>query len=489
MGKRDTPDGVDTYPADQHDLDSYRQLDAAMTRLQVPVLLHAGNPHERLYIAALDGTGNSLFKDAPGKRSVVAKMHLQIDALQKQGVTNIAGGYVEGTFTQNDPIARGRDGVTGFTFDRRVETAYLQFCEQAKKWIDEDPKAQIRIVGVGFSRGAEEVAALTQLVDDRGIQDPEDASITRDKEGLVTRIAYTKLPLIPPGKTLQAVLLYDPVATGLKDEDRRLSKSVVSGLQLTAEDERRDQFTSTNQLQPGFSEGNRFLNQTVGASHSNMGDTYVLNGLGVRSFNAGVDYINALSDRPILHKRALPEDPSFNVVHRSDQHLGRAYTSFGYRADGRRDRHNDLAPQALCDLQIERDCARKEPIDPALDRLLERRGVGIGPVPPGRKTPGRDEDNALDVEPARPKQDTAAPAPKSFLDTIIDRLSQGALDKDDAMMKSAVADYMRSPMGEQFQREVGQQQMQAREQQAAVEAQQQLLAQQQTIANPHVMRM
>lgn len=30
---------------------------------QEPVLLHANNPHERLYIAALDGTGNDKIHD------------------------------------------------------------------------------------------------------------------------------------------------------------------------------------------------------------------------------------------------------------------------------------------------------------------------------------------------------------------------------------------------------------------------------------------
>lgn len=85
------------------------------------------------------------------------------------------------------------------------------------------------------------------------------------------------------------------------------------------------------------------------------------------------------------------------------------------------------------------------------------------------------------------------PESKSHLDTLIDRLYQGAIDKDDAAMKSVTQDYMRSPMGQQFQQEVGlyKQSLQLQEQQAALEAQQQLLAQQlqEPIRRGPVMRM
>src|SRR3546814_13607730 len=79
--------------------------------MQSPVYVHADNPHERLYIAALDGTGNSMSKDAPENWSVVAKIYEQVRALEDGGVDNIRSGYVEGTFTQANPIARYIDGI------------------------------------------------------------------------------------------------------------------------------------------------------------------------------------------------------------------------------------------------------------------------------------------------------------------------------------------------------------------------------------------
>lgn len=45
---------VDTEPATEQDLDTYRQAQEQLDQLRVPVLLPNDNPHARLYIAALD---------------------------------------------------------------------------------------------------------------------------------------------------------------------------------------------------------------------------------------------------------------------------------------------------------------------------------------------------------------------------------------------------------------------------------------------------
>lgn len=483
MGQLDNrPDGVDVYPGDQHDFDSYPQGNQALSRMQSPVYVHADNPHERLYIAALDGTGNSMSKDAPENWSVVAKIYEQVRALEDGGVDNIRSGYVEGTFTQDNPIARYIDGISGYTFERRVETAYDQFCKQAKDWLLEDPEAQIRVVGLGFSRGAEEAAALLRMIEERGIQDPESAKYTYYKDGLIKSVEYIRPPLIPPGQTMQAALLFDPVATGVKEHDRRLPPSVMSALQITAEDERRDQFESTNLLEPGFSEGNRFLNITVGGAHSDIGDTYTLNGFGVRSHNLGIDYLNSFSDRPFLAKRAVPDDPALSVVHRSDQHSW-IYTERGYR-DGVRNRHNDLAPRRLCRNHAS-ICTEKEPFDPDMDRQLERRGVPIGPIP---DTHGRSQIRmfGIDVPGAHALQPDTD---RNETDRLFDRLHRAALNDDGREMHAVGRDYLRSPNGQAWRQDVQEysQAVQAEEQQAVREAQQQQAVEQ--MHRPHAMRM
>jgi len=175
-------------------------------------------------------------------------------------------------------------------------------------------------------------------------------------------------------------MLFDPVSTGLKEHDRRLAPSVMSAFQITAEDERRDQFKSTDQLQPGFSGGRRFLNVTVGGAHSDIGDTYAQNGLGVRSSNLGVDFLNSLSDTPYLHKRVVPLGLALSVVHHSEQHLGGLYPTFS-TIDGVRNHENELAPAKDYRGEHIRDRWHKEPINLEMDRQLDRRGVPIGQQP------------------------------------------------------------------------------------------------------------
>lgn len=390
MGTTDKrPDGVDTYPADQHDLDSYQQAQTNLDTMRIPVLLHADKPHEHLYIAALDGTGNSMFDDSPENWSAVARIYTQVRDLKYQGVENIAGGYVEGTFTQNGVLRtpeRLWDGRYGHTFEDRVETAYLQLCVQTKTWLEQDPQAQIRMAGVGFSRGAEQVAALQQLIEERGIRDPEGVKYTMNQENLITRIEYADKPLlVQPGKTLQAALLFDPVATGVEEHDRRLPPSTLSTLQITAEDERRNLFKANIHIPVGFSEDDRNLNAIVGGAHSNIGNTYGQNGLGVLSQNLGIGFLNRLSDRDFLQMQALPDDPARYVVHRSDQGMYGLYGTSAYRKDGLRDHVHQLAPASLCKDGDAMDCRRKEPISAQLDAQVERSAGPRQPAPAIRK--------------------------------------------------------------------------------------------------------
>jgi len=48
------PDNSSTYAPDAHDRALMRQGQQDLTKFPVPVMVHARNPHERLYIAAFD---------------------------------------------------------------------------------------------------------------------------------------------------------------------------------------------------------------------------------------------------------------------------------------------------------------------------------------------------------------------------------------------------------------------------------------------------
>lgn len=433
--------GIDIEIVGTKGLESYGGTEADLTQLRVPVLLREDRPHERLYVAAMDGTGNSMFDDAPEKWSVVAKLYNQIE---ERKPARVATDYVEGTYTQNGLLKKpGKllDGPFGHTFDERVETAYLQFCEQAKQWLDEDPQAQIRVAGVGFSRGGEGIAALQRMVHERGIRDPLGAKVARDAENLVVSIQYADRPLlIEPAKTPQVALLFDPVSTGVKEHDRRLPPSTLSTFQITAQHERRDLFPSSQHVIPGFSEDNRNYNAWVSGSHSDIGDTYGRNGLGTLSHNLGVEFLNRLSDAPYLEKRPLPADPDQYVIHRSDQHMGGLYGTRGYDRDGIRDHVDTLAPQRLCRRGLVDDCNRKEAIDEVLDARFERR---TGTSPP--RTEKAVEGTAPD------------PADRSTwpgLNDLVEQASRAAAARGGDPMSSVVSEYLRGPWARQFQADV-----------------------------------
>jgi Uncharacterized alpha/beta hydrolase domain (DUF2235) len=377
-GNSKNPDGVDTYPADEHDKQSYVDASVQLSQLRVPMMVRASHPNEKLFVAAFDGTGNDMVNGKPEDITNVGLMVKDIEAARKAGNEQISVAYVEGSGTQRNFFTRTLDGARGYTYEERIERMYEQFITQAAVWKKENPDADIRVASVGFSRGAEQAAGFTRLVEERGIQDPSGVRKARDENGDI-QISYTKPPLVAPGQVAQAVGLYDPVGTGVpRDYDRRLPPSVISGFQITAEDERRNQFKSTNVIDSGFQENNRFLNVTVGGAHSDIGGSYQLDGLARRSGNLMTDYVNSLSDTPFLNKRAIPEDPAKTVVHKSEQHLF-IYGTSAFEANGGRVRIDEVAPRSVARTGV--DVTNKELHSEDLAKRFPERLVPIAPEP------------------------------------------------------------------------------------------------------------
>jgi len=393
-------DGVTTYPANEHDLQTYTDASRQLADLSAPVLLNSSNPHERIFIAAFDGTGNDMSKDeTSGHMTNVALIRRQVlDAFPNTG-DPIRVGYVEGPGTQDGFIARTLDGAAGYTYEPRLERMYEQLERQTAQWLREDPNAQIRVVSIGFSRGAEQAAGFSRLVDERGIQDITGIRKTRNEEGERV-VEYTKPALVQPGQVVQAVGLFDPVGTGNpRDHDRRLPPSVISGFQITAEDERRNQFKSTNIIDPGFNEKNHFLNVTVGGAHSNVGGSYTQNGLAVRSNNLMTDYLNSLSEKPFLHKMAVPTDPAMSVVHRSEEHLF-IYGTRDFERNGGRVRLEEVAPGTLARNGV--DINNKELRNEAMAQGFEERKVPIAPEVSVPASPTKSQVAPDPTQPAHP---------------------------------------------------------------------------------------
>ena len=367
-------DGVPHYEADAFRLQSYANAADALSHFQAPVLVHAGNRHEHLYVPAFDGTGSDGVKD-PQHKTNVAKINDQVEVLVKRGNNQIATGYVPGSGTQEHFFTRTLDSINGNTYDERIEQMYKLLIDQAKQWRSEDPQAEIYVAGIGFSRGSEQAAGLARLVHERGIQDSAGAVYTYDRHHQITRVEYTKPPLVEPGQVAQVVGLFEPVGTGgpVRDHDRRLPPSVISGFQIVATDERRALFKSDRIIDPGMTPDGRFLGVEVAGAHSDIGGSYHRDGLSIRSDNLMSDYLNALSDRPFLARQTVPDDPRLNVVHRSED------GGLIYKLGGKVDR---LSPDGYNELLVPKREARHlsdpynaEPRDEVLNRQFERQTV------------------------------------------------------------------------------------------------------------------
>lgn len=378
-------DGVPYYEADAQRMQSYADARAALSHLYAPVFIHADNPHEYLYIAAFDGTGNDKFKD-PGHETNVAKISDQIDRLVKSENSRIGGGYISGPGTQDNVFKRTLDGILGFSYDARAEQMYSLLSGQARTWIHADPQAQIRVAGVCFSRGCEELAAFARMIDERGIQDPTGATYARNADGLVTHAEYTRPALVAPGQVAQAVLLFDPVGTGTPEQrlDRRLPPTVISGVQLNAMDERRSAFKLDRIIDPGVTADGRFLGVNLTGAHCDIGRCYSRDGLGILSGNLGIDFLNGLSDRRFLVRDPEPDDPNLNVVHRSEDGM------LLYRILPKVNRAN---PNGYVELLVPADRAgsvldpyNAEPRDETLNRQFERQRIDTDRPSPATHT-------------------------------------------------------------------------------------------------------
>jgi len=430
-------DGVSTYPASQEKLDSYQTARDQLAQFQAPVLIHANNPHERVFIAAFDGTGNDMVND-PGHATNVAKIQQQVQEMNlSSGNRNIVAGYVAGPGTQDNGAAKLVDGMRGYTYERRTEEMYKQFIEQSKQWRREDPEAKISVVSIGFSRGAEQAAGFTRLVDQRGIEDPSGAKYTYEKDGMIKNAEYSKPRLQEQGTVAQVEGLFDPVGTGVPQKhDRRPPPSVISGFQIIAADERRGLFKVDHIIPPGTTPDGRFLGVTVAGAHSDIGGSYHRDGLAVRSNNLMVDYLNSVSDRPFLQKAQEPTDPRLNVVHRSEE--GMALYRFNKVDRNTPAGYNTvLMPKSGWNGIDDRHVA--QPRNEELSNQFPRQNVTIGALPQ------QQQQQAQQPQPTDPQR-PATPAPS--VSDQFDALTRAAATGNDAASRQVGQAYAQSAAGQ-----------------------------------------
>ncbi len=299
-------------PATEAQMEAYDQAIAQLAATKVPVL-HA-DPRDRVFYALFDGTSNDA-DQKPGKMTNIGKLREQFNTLQNAGDGRIADGtvkheYLAGPGTQQgQPLVKLYDNATGSSYGDRLGTMYDKLAEQTKQWQSEykhgdgtpESDMRVRVVSVGFSRGAEQAAGFSRLVDAKGIE---------DKDGT---------QLVAPGKTAQAVGLFDPVGTGEPyNNDRRMPHSVLSGFQITAQDELRGKFPVSNIIATGVSGDESLIGVRVPGAHGDVGGGPRENGLSNRSGNLMIDYLNSMHREPLLEKMPESLRPELNLVHRPD---------------------------------------------------------------------------------------------------------------------------------------------------------------------------
>jgi hypothetical protein len=454
-------DHVPYEPAASH-LHVYADDRLQLTSFKEPILLHADSPHERLYVAALDGTGNDVIHD-PEHATNVGLIYKQLASGDNSKVTV---GYVAGPGTQqHEPLAHAIDGMRGYTADVRVEEMYKQFIDQARQWKKEDPDAQIRVAGTGFSRGADEVALFARMVEERGIQDSAGAKYVYDSHGQIKHVEYTKPPLVSAHEVAQAVALFDPVGTGHEmHEDRRLPPSVISGIQLTALDEHRGLFKSDRVIDPGIAPDGRFAGVYVPGAHSDVGGGYNRDGLSMRSGNIAIDYLNGLSDQPFLNKNPEPDDSRLNVIHHSQSSM------LLYRVAPKIDR---IEPGGYNELEVSKreskhlaDPYNAEPRNETLGHQFEWQTMPNGALP-----------IAIGLQ-----KDAPAISRSSSTEDMFNALCMAAANKDDAASRGIAQVYGQSDAGQTFlgMGQVMNQHVELQQQQVALQVQLQATAQSQS---------
>jgi hypothetical protein len=315
-------DGVTTRPATATDLATVQVACQQLDGFSVPQLYDSSDPHARVYLMLMDGTGNDAIND-PQHTTNIGILKDQLTAIRDNNLA-IGFDYIPGPGTQGG-LFGALDAATGATYGDRVQQGYELFARQSKIWIQEDPNVKISVIEVGFSRGAEEAAGFSVMVHSLGIQDVATKTVIRtlnESSGQYDeQITYTGPALRLPGSIAQAMGLYDPVGTGAPStSDRQPKASVLSGFQINAGDERRLQFPSTSIIDQNSTDP-RFLGVTVAASHSDVGGGYLLNGLSAKSFNLMAKYLNGLLGEQAITKLDEPTDPAMTAIHNSDEHL------------------------------------------------------------------------------------------------------------------------------------------------------------------------
>lgn len=416
--------GGSSRPVTTEELESVATMREALAQMPVPVLQRRDNPHEYLFFALFDGSGQDANNPKLGPPTNIGEIYRQGKKLEDDPDKRIGMHYEKGIGAQSNSIARKFDGVLASTWADGIEKMYREFSKQARNWIENDPQAQISVAGVGYSRGSVQAVGFSRLVDQYGIVHPDDLTFGRDRDGNITVIS-SRPPLVAPGEVAQAAGLFDPVGTHMpRNYNSRQPPSVISSVSMLAGNEQRTLFPHLAINDPGMTADGRALNVSVPGGHSNVGGGNREPGLEILAGNAMIDYLNRLRDEPIFEKRPVPDLAMMTVYQAHGVTSG-----FGMRLD--RDGQRDLREE-LANCKIVDPCRDIEPINQALSARFERPLGAVDPLEQMQLQGQIDQARASERSPQRsgvarhePEPQTIQPSGDPHVDRYIDALLAG----------------------------------------------------------------
>ena len=472
--------GGSSRPITAEELQAIAEMRQELTRIPVPTLRREGSPHEYLFFAMFDGTGQDLEKPKLGPPTNVGVLALQARELANDPSSRIGYAYSKGIGSQDNGLIRALDGAFAGTWENGIEKMYRELSNQAAKWKRDDPEAQVSLAGIGYSRGAVQEVGFHRLVDQYGIASPKGLKFGRDAHGNIT-VESALPPLVPPGQVAQAAFLFDPVATHMpRNYDSRLPSSAISAPAFMAATEGRELFPHQTINDPGLSADGRALNVPVPGGHSNIGGGNKEPGVEILVGNAAVDYLNLLSDKPLFQKRPVPEDLSEYTIYQA----GGATAAWGLKLDydGRRNLREELANCRIVD-----PCKDSEPMDRELAARFQYRHIQPDPCEQAQlhgliaQASAREQDATRIGGQQGEKQSDALSQlaqlaqprlkPASESDRLFDNAFSALVNDDTPAFRAAMQDYRQSSYGQTWQQQQREYSQAAREQEGRDERQ------------------
>lgn len=213
-------------------------------------------PHKHVYVATFDGTNNNRTQ-VPAGEVPTNPAQLETELSKHYDGKTLTGRYYAGVGSYGNVLEKNIDAATGHGASGITERAYQDFDRQAQQWLAADPNADIRVVAIGFSRGAAEARNFLNQVNDRGVHSPG---------GGIQGKA--------PGSVRSSALLYDTVATGQDDILKQVIPPTTDYVvHLTSRDEPRVTFPLTSIKGPGQDPATH-IEVTLPGVHSDIGGGY-----------------------------------------------------------------------------------------------------------------------------------------------------------------------------------------------------------------------